>query len=177
VIYRAVSGSGSSQNPPQLGGSITVAANALAGAAVVSVKAGMLIGKVVAGDAITIAGDETEYEIIGAVQASANQLANVPISPALVADAPAGAAVEFTFLRDYPVRAAVAGYQANELLGGVQAGDRRIILPQAHIDDAGMTDEPKAGDKIILGAKTFNVISAAALYQGDGAAYWDIQAR
>src|SRR3546814_17577530 len=48
--------------------------------------------------------------------AAGNQFANVPISPALAADAAAGAAVTFAFQRDYALRAAVAGYQASEVM-------------------------------------------------------------
>jgi len=176
IAYRSVTGSGATQNPPQ-GSGFTIAANAAAGANAVSIRAGFTVGKLVAGDVLTIAGDGTRYVVTADVQASANQFVNVPISPALAQDAAAGAAVTFDFARDYEVRAAVAGYAANEIMGGVQVGDRRLVILQAALDAAGMTDAPKAGDRATFEGRSIPVQTATAIYQGDAPYAWDLQLR
>lgn len=177
IVYRSVLGAGAAQSPPQ-GGSFTVAVAALAGANLVSIKSAFTVGKLAAGDSFTIAGDATVYTVTGSgVQATSNQFSNVPITPALAANAGLGAAVTFDFARDYPARAAVAAYAANEFAGGVQAGDRRLVIMQAALDAVGATDQPKAGDFVTLSGVPLRVISAVAIYQADQPFAWDLQTR
>jgi len=177
ITYRSVTGSGSTQNPPQ-GADFSVAAAVSAGQLAVSIRSGFTVGKLAPSDRFAIAGNPTVYTIGSpAPSAVSNQFANVPISPALAANAAQGAAVTFQFQRDFALRAAVAGYQASEMLGGVQVGDRRLVLMQAQMTALGMADEPKAGDRVIMAGRTFNVITATPLYTGAVAHAWDIQAR
>jgi hypothetical protein len=172
LIYRSVTGSGSMQNPPQ-GSGFVVSAEGLAGANVISINAPLAVGKLFAGDKIGV-GSHT-YTVTGAgVQAVMNQFSAVPISPALAATVSVGDPVTMSFSRDRALRGAVATYAANEFLGGVQAGDRRIVIMQAAM--AGL-DAPKAGDRIVFEGRSFNVISASAIYQGQNPVAWDIQVR
>lgn len=173
MIYRSVSGSGASQNPPQ-GSGYTVASAAAAGATVISIKAPLAIGKLLPGDKIEVAG--SVYAVTGAgVQAVMQQFSAIPISPVLAANAALGDPVMLTFARDRTLRGAVASYQAAEFMGGVQAGDRRVVIMQAAL--SGLDEKPKAGDRIVLDGRAFNVQSAVAIYQGANPVAWDIQVR
>lgn len=172
LVYRSVTGSGATQSPPQ-GSGFTVSAEGLAGANVISIKSPLAVGKLSAGDKIIVAGHTHTVTGTG-VQAVMNRFSAVPISPALAAPVSVGEPVSFTFLRDRPLRGAIAAYAASEFLGGVQAGDRRVVIMQAAM--AGL-DAPKAGDRIVFESRAFNVISAVAIYQGQNPVAWDIQVR
>lgn len=177
ITYRSVTGSGSTQNPPQ-GSDFTVSAAVSAGVLAIGIRSGFTIGRLLPGDRFTIAGNATEYTVGSpGVNAVSNVFANVPITPALAANAAQGAAVTFSFQRDFALRAAVAAYQTSDVLAGVQVGDRRLVLMQSQIAAKGMADEPKAGDRIIMAGRSLNVITAAPLYAGAAAQAWDIQAR
>lgn len=176
VTYRSTTGSGITQSPPQ-GSSFKVYAAALAGVSAISIDATFTVGKLLGGDTFTIAGDATVYTIASPVAASSNRFTNVPFTPVLAADAAEDAAVTFDFSRDYSVRAAIAGYSAEEIAGGVQVGDRRVVILEDALDDAGMSDSPKATDRLTFEGKQFTVVNATAIY-GDGVPVaWDLQVR
>lgn len=176
VAYRSVSGSGTTQNPPQ-GSGFTISTAAAAGATEVTIGAGFAVGKLVSGDKFTIEGDDTEYSITEDVTASLSKFTDVPITPALAENAAQGADVTFDFARDFDLRAAIAGYEAAEFAGGVQVGDRRLVILQAAFDDAGMTDTPKVSDRVTLEDTLFTVQNAVAIYEGDTVIAWDVQVR
>ncbi|HYD30024.1 MAG TPA: hypothetical protein VEB64_04105, partial [Azospirillaceae bacterium] len=136
ITYRATEGTGSALNPPNITGAVTVSANAAAGAGAVSIKATYATGQLRAGDKIVIGANT--YAVAGTVSVgTANTFANVPVSPALAESVTAGQAVTLQFARDFSVRAAVTGYRAEELQGGLQVGDRRLIVPHAAFVVAG----------------------------------------
>lgn len=175
VAYRSVSGSGATQNPP-VATAPKVAANASAGAATITINsASMLVGKLVAGDAFTVAGKT--YTVTADRTAASNALTNVAFTPALAANVSAGEPVTFTFVRDYPVRAAVSAYLQDEFAAGVQVGDRRLVILESALDEAGMTGQPKAGDKVTMGDQVLTVVKATAVYRGSTPVAWDVQAR
>lgn len=177
VIYRSATGSGATQNPPQ-GAGFSVASAASAGATAVSIKASFTVGKILPGDKFTIAGNATEYTVTGpGVSAASNQFAAVPITPALAANAALNAVVTFDFARDFTARAAVANYDAKEMMGTIQVGDRRLVILQSALDAAGMTDAPKSTDRITFENQPFNVIQATAIYQAGEPYAWDVQLR
>lgn len=177
VVLRSVAGSGANQIPPQ-GGAFTIGAAAQAGAVAVWIKSGFTVGKLIAGDTITIAGDTTEYTVTGSgVVAQNNSFTGVPVTPALVANAALGAAVSIDFARDFIVRAGMAGYEATEYGGTVQMGDRRIVILQSALDQAGMADAPKAGDRVTLENQTFSTVTAQATYQAGAPYAWELQLR
>lgn len=171
LIFRPVSGAGAVQNPP-IGAGYTVSAAGDAGAAFISVKASLAVGKLLPGDKITAGGNV--HTVTGAgVQAVAQQFAAVPITPALAAPVSVGDPVTLSFAADVALRGAPASYQASEFMGGVQAGDRRVVILQAALGER----QPKAGDRLVFEGRAFNVITAVAIYQGASVAAWDIQAR
>lgn len=174
VAYRSVSGSGATQSPPQ-GGPFVVNGAAPAGAASLSLRATYAVGRLLAGDVLAVDGGE--YTVTAGVTAASGRFSAVPISPVLAADVADGSAAEIVFVRDYMVKAATAGYEATTVMGGIQAGDKRLVILQSAFADAGMTEQPKPGDKITIGGAMLNVISAAPVYQGAAPAVWDIQAR
>jgi hypothetical protein len=177
VIYRAPTGAGATQNPP-IGAGFTVAANASAGAASLSIKSGFAAGRLAAGDKFTITGNATTYTVTGpGVSAVDNQFTAVPITPVLAANAALGAAVSFDFARDYTVRAAVASYEAKEIAGNIQVGDRRLVVLQSAFDAAGQSEPPQARDRITFEAALYNVITATAIYQAGEPYAWDLQLR
>lgn len=172
MLYRSVDGSGSTQNPPQ-GSNFFVSAAGSAGASTVSIKSNFAVGKLLAGDKISIAG--SVHTVTAGVQAVMNQFAAVPISPALAAPVAVNDPVTLTFARDIALRGAVASYQASEFMGGVLAGDRRVVIMQSAMSHAGVI--PKAGDRLIFEDRSFNVQSAVAIYQGASPIAWDVQVR
>lgn len=177
ATIRSAIGSGATQSPPQ-GGPWAVTANTAAGASAIGIRSTYTVGRVLAGDRFTIAGDATVYTVTGSgAQASANAFAAVPFTPALAAPVAAGAAVTFSFSRDYAVKGALAGYAAEQMLGGLQVGDRRLIVPHAMLAAAGMTDEPKAGDPAIIGGKARNIQVATAAHQAGAPVVWELVIR
>jgi hypothetical protein len=176
ITYRSVSGSGATQSPP-MGETFAVKVAALAGASSITIDAPFAFGRLVAGDTFTIAGNATIYTVAAPVTASSGTFTGVTFAPALAANAAEDAAVTFIFARDYSVRAAIANYSASEVAGGVQVGDRRVVVLESALDDAGMSDTPKATDKVTFEGRQFTVINAAAVY-GDGVPVaWDLQVR
>lgn len=176
VTYRSVTGSGATQSPPQ-GSAFAVKVAAAAGASTLTIDAPFAVGRLVAGDAFSIAGDDTAYTVTGPVTGSAGTFAAVPFTPALAEYAAEDAVVAFDFARDYGVRAAVAGYAAEEIAGGVQVGDRRLVILEDALADAGMTDAPKAADRVTFEGRQFTVINATALYDDGAPVVWDLQVR
>jgi hypothetical protein len=56
-------------------------------------------------------------------------------------------------------------------------GDQGIVIMQTNLIAAGMTDTPKASDKVYVNSRSFTVQSAAALYAGSSIRAWDFQGR
>lgn len=175
VTIRSVTGSGATQNPP-IGSGFSVAANAASGAASVNIKATLATGQLRPGDRLTVGGQS--YSITNTVSAASNVFTGVAITPALAAPVATGDAVTFAFARDFAVKAAVVGYTAEQIMGGVQVGDRRLIVPAAALTAAGMTDEPKATDKVAVGNRSnINVQVATAAYQAGAPVLWELTMR
>lgn len=177
MVFRASTGTGSTLSPPSITGTPYLSVAASAGAVVVTIKAGYAVGRLVAGDKLTIAGDPTIHTVTAPISAVSNTFTNVPITPALTMPAVQNAPVSVAFSTDYAVRAAVAGYEASQLLGGVLVGDRRVVVMQSDLTAAGYLDAPKASDKIVLEGRTFNVQSATAYYEGAAPKIWEMQCR
>jgi hypothetical protein len=60
---------------------------------------------------------------------------------------------------DTNVRARVVGYAANELVGTIQQGDRKVIVLVQDLIDAGFSLPVTANDKIVLRGTMIAVIS------------------
>jgi hypothetical protein len=174
VMWRSVSGTGASQNPPSITGAVTLAASAAAGTGAVSLCATYAVGRLLTGDTLTIGA--TVHAVTAPSQASSNSFAAVGIIPALPDAVMAGQGVTLAFARDAAVTAAISGYQARELQGGVQAGDiRLVLLPGAA---AALPEVPKISDIVIVpNIGALRAINVAPLYQGGRVAGWEAQAR
>jgi hypothetical protein len=77
------------------------------------------------------------------------------------------------------VRARVTGYQENELVGGIQQGDRKVIMLSEDLVTAGFSMPVTANDKLMLRGKQISIVSvddSTRRIQGVLIAY-EIQAR
>jgi hypothetical protein len=173
--YRSVIGAGATQAPPR-GGPFGLLDPALAGANTLTLGASFAVGRLLAGDRLTLLGDVTTYTLRADATAQANRFA-VTIDPPLARDAAIGAPVTLACQREVTVIAALSDYQAREIMGGVQTGDRRLVLMQAALQAAGCPDTPKPGDSVIFEGASWQVQSATALYQGATPLAWDVQVR
>ena len=171
IIYRTSTGNGATLNPPT-GGAWTVATAAAAGATAISIKATLTTGRLLAGDKLTVNGET--YTITAPVSAASNTFSNLPITPPLADPAAVGAPVTFEFACDRPVLAAVAGYDASQLLGGIVVGSRRVVITQERLTAAGIPT-PTAADSVLIEGQRFRVKSAAATYQGAEPFVWDLE--
>ncbi len=120
------------------------------------------------------------HTVTAAVSPTNSQSLNsIPITPALAAAAVTGDAVTVVspVAADYPVRGAIASYEASGVLGGVQTGDRRVIILAADLVAAGYTKPPKALDAVLFEGRTFTVMTATAVYQGAAPFAWDLQCK
>lgn len=175
VLLRSATGARDTLNPPA-GSGFQVAANAAAGATVLTVKAGLgLTGQVRPGDRLIVAGQT--LTIANTVSAASNAFAGVQVDQPLAAPVAAGDPVSFAWARDFTVRAAVVGYTAEQLAGGVQVGDRRLTIPAAALAAAGMADEPKAKDRATIGTLTADVLVATAAHQAGAPVLWEVTVR
>lgn len=60
---------------------------------------------------------------------------------------------------DTSARARVVGYQERELVGGIQQGDRKVILLADDLIDAGFVPPITANDKLIVRGKQLSIVS------------------
>lgn len=61
--------------------------------------------------------------------------------------------------------------------GGVQTGDRRVIILAADLVAAGYTKPLKALDAALFEGRTFTIMTATAVYQGAAPFAWELQCR
>jgi len=66
----------------------------------------------------------------------------------------------------------VVDYTINEVRGGVQAGDRKVLVAAADLEVA-----PTAEWQFLLGARTYRVIDVRITMSGDYAALYECQVR
>lgn len=174
TVWRRTTGGGDTQHPPD--GYDYTAAAASAGASTVTVASPYAVGKLLAGDTFTIAGDVTVYTVQGEITADSAGFTNVSISPVLANPTSGGEAVTFIFSSEKTVRAALGDYEAQELFGGITAGDRRIVVRQTAVIAASRTDI-QLSDTFTISGDIWGVQSARAIYEGDALVAWDAQVR
>jgi hypothetical protein len=173
VVYRSVTGTGAAQNPPQ-GSSFVVAAPALAGATSIIIKSVYAVGKLLPGDRVSVGGHD--HVVTAPAQAVSNQI-TISISPALPADVGQGGPVVLSFKADYALRAAVSGYRAEEIIGGVQSGDLRVVVLRSLLTGAGLLDDPAPTGVLIAMGKTWAIKNVDPTYNGADVLAYEIQAR
>lgn len=69
------------------------------------------------------------------------------------------------------VKVVIAEYQKHELVGNVQAGDRKVLMAA----DDGL--EPKSGDHIKVDGKQWRVMGVAVTRGTDDGLLWELQVR
>jgi hypothetical protein len=104
------------------------------------------------------------------------RFADVPITPVLVGALAGGEVVTIEVPSGAPgdqiVRAAVADYRAEEIMGGVLTGDRRLVVRAEDFKGA-----PGTSDVVTIGAEDWAVVSVEAVYSGADVAVWVVQVR
>lgn len=172
ATWTRAAGGGDAQHPPQ-GETFTVAA-ATAGAATVSINSPYVVGKIVAGDTFTIDGDATVYSVQSDVEAGFTGFENVSVSPVLAGNV-SGEAVTFDFSSaDISIRVGVSDYEAQEVFGSVQTGDRRLIIRSDHLTSR---TDVQPGDSYNFSGQVWTVQSAKAVYEGANIIAWEAQVR
>jgi hypothetical protein len=78
---------------------------------------------------------------------------------------------------DVVVRAVVRGYGPDELLGGVQQGDRRVILTQHEMEQGQWCWPVKVQDRVIIDGRTTTVQSVETRKIGNDIAMYVLQVR
>ena len=79
---------------------------------------------------------------------------------------------------DVTVTAVVRGYQPNELISGIQQGDRLVILSNREIASRQWPGPPRQGDQVVIRGKTTTVQAASAtVVIGDEIAKHTLQVR
>jgi hypothetical protein len=59
----------------------------------------------------------------------------------------------------FPARAKVIGYQPSELVGGINQGDRRVLLLAEDLETNGLVLPLRVNDRILVRGKALNVVS------------------
>ena len=62
---------------------------------------------------------------------------------------------------DLPCMAMVRAFQPNELVGGIEQGDRRVVISNAEIAGRIWPGPPKQGDQIVIDGRTTTLRAAA----------------
>ena len=70
-----------------------------------------------------------------------------------------------TFL-DVAVLGFTTAYRPEQITGGVKQGDESLALLQDEIDAAGWPGPPRAGDAVLMDAKTWQVVGNFVLRDG-----------
>jgi hypothetical protein len=86
-----------------------------------------------------------------------------------------GTTVQIPF--DVTVKAVVRGYGPEELVGGVQQGDRKVIMSQREMENAQWCWPVKPQDRIIIDGKATVVQSVDGRKIGEDIAMYVIQTR
>lgn len=165
VVYRAMGGAA----PPR-GSEWTVAEDAAAGVASLSISGMLAAGQIRPGDAFTVAGHPAPYVAAGTVDAVAGTFPAVPVSPALSAPVAAGTALSPAWGGDVAVRAFPLAASVG-FAGSVVNGSGRYLIVAA-----ALPQRPQAGDRLFDGADELEVVHVDAHRVGATAALWEVQA-
>lgn len=173
IILRRITTDGGpapSTNPPT-GGPATVDAETLSGTSLITIAGGFR-GRLVAGDAFSIAAGQI-HTITGAIAAVGGKFIDIAFTPALAADAAAGAAVTFTYAADVTLTARIGSFPTRMVDGtAIRSTDLMVIIP-----GSALSTRPAPSDLILIGGVPHNVISADPQYVRDAVGLWRVQAR
>lgn len=177
VFRRVVSTGGASPYTNPFGGAVTVQANASSGASTITLTAPTGNYFVEAGDKFTIAGDTTIYTASARVLSASGKFTGVTFTPALAANATAGAAVTMTFTNDYACKGLAKSYPSNLIDGStITVKDLRVQIPITATDNRAIP-APTPVDKISIGGAWRSIGIVMPEYQGEGPAWYTVQAK
>lgn len=175
-LYRISSGANGDKVPPS-GSAFKVAADAAAGATVLTIGGASLpTGKLMAGDAITIGADTyTVTASVSSTTATGNKFVNVPITPALAEPVTANTPVTLSFACDHPILVTPAAWTQVELAAGASTAERRLIIPHAVL--APFVSEPSTAHALVIGGVPKQVSTYSAIHQNGVPLVWDVKAK
>jgi len=78
---------------------------------------------------------------------------------------------------DVSVKGVPRAYQPNELLGGLQQGDQRVVISSKEIRAAGWPAPPQAGDLVVWNSSTRTVRGARHIKIGEEILGYDLWVR
>lgn len=78
---------------------------------------------------------------------------------------------------DCSPRAVPSGYQAEELVGGIIQGDRKVVVEHAGLVDAGWPQPPRKGDIVVIDGWTATVQTTLPMYDGPAVACYILTVR
>lgn len=178
VTFRKItslSGPNPAINP--VSGSITVQTTAAIGATSITLTAPTGNWFIEIGDRFTVAGNATVYTVTARNTAASSKFTGVTFTPALVAQATAGASVTFTWLNDKTVKSIVDRYPANLIDGTtITARDLRVWLQS--VDTSGTAiSAPTPVDRIIIDSQSRSIGIVSPIYAGSAISCYDVQAK
>jgi hypothetical protein len=178
VIFRKTTsliGPNPATNP--VAGAISVALAAGTGAASVTLAAPPGTWLLLPGDSFTLAGDATLYCVTVPAVSASGRFSDVGIAPALASPVAAGAALAMTWGNDYPVKASIGRYAAQEVTGTtITAADVKVLVP-AQSEDGRAVPPPMPLDRLMIDGVTRTIVTAAPRYTGDQVGVYEVQAR
>lgn len=78
---------------------------------------------------------------------------------------------------DVPLMAVIRGYAPNELVGGIQQGDRRAIVSNRFILERQWPGPPRRGDQLIVDGRTTTIQAVDSTEVGDLIVKHELQIR
>ncbi|PWC95456.1 hypothetical protein [Azospirillum sp. TSO5] len=159
-------------NPPNAA-VLTVAANAVAGATSIALRARSLSGRLIPGDRFTVPSDATIYTVAAQAIAVNAQIGAAQFTPPLVADVAAGVSAHMIYAADKAVAARVEGFPERLIDGTlIRVGDLQVLIPGSELDEP-----PRLTDRLILDGIEKSIVTVTPVYAASQIAYWRIQAR
>jgi hypothetical protein len=178
IVFRkttTLTGPNAPTNP--VDGDILVAIDALAGDSTITLTAPDGNWFLEVGDSFTLPGDLTVYSVTSRSIAVDGSFGAVAISPALAAPVSAGATVSVVWVNDYPAKARISRYSAQEMSGTtVTAFDLKVVL-SAQADDGRVIPPPQPVDRMIIDGECRSVGIVTPRYSGDLVGAYEVQAR
>lgn len=172
VEWKRHSGSGSTLHPPSV--AKPKAAAAALGAAVLTINSTYAVGVLKSGDQFTVDGDLTVYTVQADVTADASGFVDVSISPVLASATVGGEAIELDSTAEVTIRGALVDYEAAEIEGAVQAGDRRLVLRASDMASVSRS-KVRPGDEFVVDGETWRTAGARAVFEGGSIVAWDVR--
>lgn len=169
-LFSRLEGSDPQPSPPMVSGALVAAEAASTGAGSLVLGAGLLVGRVVAGDRLAVAG--ATYTVTSTAQASSNRI-TASITPTLSSDVSAGAAVTPTWSADITLRAMVL-QQPSSGVPNAPETQRSLVLS---IPASSLPRRPEPGDLIFRGADVLAVLDCSPEMIGEDEVSYRVRAR